>query len=149
MKYIITFIFPFIFVVLLICGCSPNQKLGGKVSFSDGTPLTCGTIIFSNDSFLARANINPDGSYDVGSLFDKDGLPPGKYKVYFVGAIQVTGKRKVVVPANPDDKNSVTNEAEEDILSSLVADKFTNRETTPLIIEVPGSRVYNITVEKP
>jgi hypothetical protein len=79
-----TFIFPLIFAVLLICGCNPNQKMGGKVSFSDGTPLTCGTIIFSNDSFLARANINPNGSYDVGSLSDKDGLPPGKYKVYSI-----------------------------------------------------------------
>jgi hypothetical protein len=139
--------------MLLFClffiGCNNQQQLGGKVSFSDGSPLTSGMIIFSNDSFLARANINPDGTYDVGSFSDKDGLPPGKYKVYIVNAVHVTGKRKVTLQANPDVKTPVKSEAEEDILSPLIAAQYTSRETTPLEIEVPGENVFNITVEKP
>ena len=134
-----------LFVILLLSGCSGNAKLGGKVSFSDGEPLTSGMIIFSNAERLARAFIKPDGTYDVGSLFDKDGLPSGKYKVYITGAVQVAGKRKVTLSG----EGGATMEGEEDILESLIAKEYTHRDTTPLEIEVPGGRVYNITVERP
>lgn len=135
--------------VMAFCGCDSNVKLGGKVSFPDGSPLTTGTIFFSNDNFLARAFINPDGTFDVGSLSDKDGLPPGKYKVYIVNAVEVTGKRTVeVTGADPDVKNAPTT-TEEDVLGPLIDEKYASRETTPLEIVVPGQNVYNITVEKP
>ena len=80
------------FVILAFVGCSQNVKLGGKVTFPDGEPLTSGMIIFSNDDFLARAEIRSDGTYDVGSLAQKDGLPPGTYRVY-ITKLQV-GKRE-------------------------------------------------------
>jgi hypothetical protein len=101
-----------------------------------GLPLTCGTIFFSNPSFLARAYIKPDGSYDVGSLSDHDGLPPGKYKVFIDGAV------KTEPDSNP--KNSFGEN-----MIFLIARKYTELETTPLEVEVPGENVYNITVEKP
>ena len=134
-----------LFVVLLLSGCSGNLKLGGKVSFPDGEPLSGGTIIFSNSERLARAFIKPDGTYDVGSLSEKDGLPPGKYKVYITGAVKVAEKRKITLIG----EGGATTEGEEDILESLIAEKYTHRDTTPLEIDVPGERVYNITVERP
>ena len=122
--------YRYIFILFLLCavvGCGNNVKLGGKVTFPDGEPLSTGMIIFSNDGFLARAEIKSDGIYDVGSLAEKDGLPPGKYKVYIIGAI----------------------EGEVDKLRSLIAPQYASRDTTPLEIEVPGQDVYNITVERP
>ena len=133
----------------LFTGCGNQQKLGGKVTFADGSPLKTGTIFFSNDSFLGRAFIHSDGTYDVGSFAEKDGLPPGKYKVYITGAVEVTGTTKRKETTVGEDGKSRTIEIEEEILSSLIADKYANRDTTPLEVEVPGDRVYHIQVEKP
>ena len=135
-----------LFVVILLTGCGSNLKLGGKVVFPDGKPLETGTIIFSSDSVLARAYLKADGTYDVGSLSEKDGLPPGKYKVYITGAVKVAGKRKVTLTGG---EGGTTTEGEEDILESLIHEKYLSRDTTPLEIEVPGQNVYIITVERP
>ena len=69
-----------LFLALLLTGCGDKEKLSGKVVFSDGQPLTTGTIYFTNDHFTARAHLRTDGIYDVGSLSEKDGLPAGTYQ---------------------------------------------------------------------
>jgi hypothetical protein len=120
----------------MLSGCSDNVKLRGTVVYPDGEPLTCGTIYFSKQDYLARAFIRQDGSYDVGSLSNKDGLPPGKYKVYITGAVKGD--------ADPDSQNALGEK-----VTLLIAPKFMSEETTPLEIEVPGENVYNITVERP
>jgi len=117
-----------LFIVLLLTGCSDKEKLSGKVVFPDGEPLTTGTIYFTNDNFTARAHLRTDGTYDVGSLSQKDGLPPGTYKVHISGAIE----------DNADET-----------IRPLIAPEFASHTTTPLSIMVPGERVYNITVERP
>ena len=115
-----------LFIILLLTGCSDKKELSGRVVFSDGQPLTMGTIYFTNDNFTARAQIRNDGSYDVGSLSEKDGLPAGSYKVHLIVMEMKNGK--AVIPIAPE---------------------FTSDTTTPLSITVPGERVYNITVERP
>jgi hypothetical protein len=114
-------------VLLLLTGCGGNAQLGGKVSFSDNEPLTVGTIYFTNDHFTARAHIRPNGTYDVGSLSERDGLPPGTYKVHISGAI-----------VEKDGKET-----------SLISAEFASSKTTPLSITVPGERVYSVIVERP
>jgi hypothetical protein len=121
-------------LLILLAGCGDKQKLGGKVVYPDGEPLSTGTIFFSNSEFLARAHIHSDGTYHVGSLSTKDGIPPGKYKVYISGAVVLIPDAK-----NPGKEN----------IQPLIAPKFSSEETTPLEIEVPGEKVYNITVERP
>ena len=123
-----------LFILLLLTGCSDKIKLGGKVTFPDGEPLGVGMIFFSKDDYLARANLKPDGTYDVGSLGEKDGLPPGTYKVHISGALEV-----ITDPKNPEQED----------WRSLIAMQFTSLETTPLTVTVPGEKVYNIVVERP
>jgi len=118
-----------LFVVFLFTGCnSGKEKLSGRVVFPDGEPLTVGMIYFTNDHFTARAQLRSDGSYDVGSLAEKDGLPAGTYKVHISGAIEVNSDGSEI---------------------PLVAREFAADTTTPLTITVPGERVYNIEVERP
>jgi hypothetical protein len=117
-----------LFIVLLLSGCGGQEKLSGRVAFSDGQPLTTGTIYFTNDNYTARAHLRSDGTYDVGSLSQKDGLPPGTYKVHISGAIE----------DNADET-----------IRPLIAAEFASESQTPLSITVPGERVYNITVERP
>lgn len=123
-----------IIAVCLFSGCGDNQKLTGKVVFSDGEPLTTGTVLFSSGTFLSRSFIKPDGSFAVGSLKEDDGIPPGKYKVYITDAIEA-----VPNPKMPG----------EEMMKPLIAGKYASRDTTPLEIEIPGEKVYNITVERP
>ncbi|MDR2115897.1 MAG: hypothetical protein LBP87_05910 [Planctomycetaceae bacterium] len=150
--------FP-LFLLLLITGCSNHVKLSGKVTYSDGEPLKTGIIMFSKPDFLARANIRPDGTFDVGSLSSKDGLPPGKYKVFITGAIDAvsviekdSGNKNSSPNSNPKSnaKNAMGEQTpEKESFKSLIAAKYAAEETTPLEIEIPGENVYNIIVERP
>ncbi len=120
---------------LLVSGCGNKQKLGGRVVFSDGEPLGIGTVFFSNENFLARAHLKSDGTYDVGSLSDKDGLPPGTYKVFITDAIET-------IRVGPEVKQTES-------FKPLVARKFCSAQTTPLTITIPGEKTFEITVERP
>ena len=125
--------FGFLCIVFLITtGCGDKIPLGGKVTFPDGEPLGVGMIFFAKDGYLARATLNPNGSYDVGSLGQKDGLPAGTYKVYFYGTMV-------------RDENSKSGSE----YRSLVAQEYISEKTTPLTVTVPGNKVYNIVVERP
>lgn len=123
---------PILAVMLL--GCGPNQKLTGSVRFSDGEPLTSGTIVFESDTFLARSFIRNDGSFDVGSLKEGDGIPPGRYKVYITGAVE-----SVPDPKTPEGES----------LIPLVTPEYIQKNRTTLEIEIPGEKVFDITVERP
>ena len=123
MKYFIYVLF----LTLLLTGCSDKEKLSGRVVFPDGQPLTMGTIYFTNSNYTARAHLRADGTYDVGSLSDKDGLPAGTYKVHISGAVEMKDGKE----------------------TSLISPEFASESKTPLSITVPGERVYNITIERP
>ncbi|MGL4942626.1 MAG: hypothetical protein ACRC46_05490 [Thermoguttaceae bacterium] len=79
----------FVYVVccLVACGvlgCNNRVPLEGKVVFSDdGSPITSGTICFTDGKQMARGTINPDGTFTMGFLGAADGMPPGRYTVYF------------------------------------------------------------------
>ncbi|MGL4594301.1 MAG: hypothetical protein ACRCUY_06190 [Thermoguttaceae bacterium] len=83
-------------VVLVLSGCGGDKlHMSGKVTYSDdGSPLTTGMVCFETPSYLARGELKPDGTYIIGSLSEKDGLPAGTYKVYVSGAQKATGEIK-------------------------------------------------------
>lgn len=119
-------------VVLLLSGCGDsNQRLTGKVTFSDGEPLTVGTVVFSTSALISRANIRPDGTFKTGTHKDGDGIPPGTYKVFIIGA---------VVP-DPGDSSGMGT-------LPLVAKEFTSEAMTPFTVTIPGSKTYDIVVER-
>ena len=113
-------------------GCSPNQRTSGKITFPDGEPLTAGTVIFAKEGFISRSFVKPDGSYDISSVKEGDGVPPGTYKVYVINAM---------AKVDPNDP-------ENDAMKALVDAKFTSETTTPLEITVPGDKVFDFTVDR-
>jgi hypothetical protein len=124
-------------VVLLLSGCNDSkQKLTGKVTFSDGEPLTVGTVVFSTSSFMSRAAIKPDGTFKVGTYKAGDGIPPGTYKVSIFDAYASAegSAGAALVSGMP--------------LTPLVAKEFTSEATTPLSITIPGTKTFNIVVER-
>jgi hypothetical protein len=67
-------------------GCGSGlQPVRGKVTYPDGTPVTEGTVVFESTeaekAVTARGQIQPDGSYELGTHRPGDGAPPGKYRV--------------------------------------------------------------------
>jgi len=69
--------------VLASCiGCgSPNIKAHGIVQFEDGTPLTCGIVVFATPQLQYTGRIEQDGTFQLGGLVAKGGLPIGAYTV--------------------------------------------------------------------
>jgi len=76
-------------LLVIALGCSNNVPLRGTVLFSDnGEPVPRGLIMFESSNFMARGEIQSDGTFVVGSLRARDGMPPGDYRISIVGAIE-------------------------------------------------------------
>ncbi|MDR1957999.1 MAG: hypothetical protein LBQ54_02975 [Planctomycetaceae bacterium] len=119
-------------LVLSATGCgNGNVGLGGKVTFTDGTPLTVGEIYFETDTFMARGELKEDGTYVVGSVKEGDGIPKGIYRVSIVADKMV-----------PDKAGGMM------LPESLVAEKYRHGTTSGLTVEipVPGNK-FDVTVE--
>jgi hypothetical protein len=122
----------------LVSGCGGDKvSLKGKVTFKeDGTPLTCGMVCFETDTFAARGPLTSDGTYQVTSVKKNDGIPKGSYKVFIFGA-----------EAAVENPSGGMREARS---VPLVAQKYTNRDTSGLTFEVDGTtKEFNFEVEKP
>ena len=87
-------------LVLITVGCGDNKvQLSGKVTYSDdGTPLGVGTVGLTTETYSARGVLAQDGTYTVSSVNPKDGLPPGKYRVYISGAHRAIDRGPDEVP---------------------------------------------------
>ena len=133
------------FRIILVCGslclaaCSHTDPIGktypvkGKV-YLDGELLQAGSVGFfpaeqseGAPAFEAAGRIKEDGSYEL-STRGKPGALLGKYKVTVISQTK----------AEPNRPESFT---------SLVPKEYTNKETTPLIVEVvkkPDEAKYDL-----
>ena len=131
MKKIIAILF--VAAALSVTGCGTNVSMYGKVTFEDGTPLDMGMVVVENQQVMARGEIQSDGSYVIGSVAKKDGLPPGQYTVYITGAAKQIGNKP-----NGDALREL-----------LVEKKFTMPDQSKLSIDIKKATKYDITVTKP
>ena len=117
-----------LFLALLVfAGCGGNVNLKGKVLFSDDkSPVSVGTICFETDTFLARGDLKPNGTFVVGSLRSRDGLPPGTYRVYFSGVHEALGY----------------DSAGQAIYKPLIDTKLANGSTSGITLDVTSSTKY-------
>jgi hypothetical protein len=72
------------------CGCGSQSEhpetvpVQGKVIFN-GQPVPRGTITFQpDDGQTATGEIQPDGTYRLGTFAEKDGAVPGHHKVMII-----------------------------------------------------------------
>ena len=132
---------------LLFIGCSDNVQIRGTVTFTDGTPLTLGSVIFENENatFSARGNIQPDGSFRMGSISERDGLPRGEYVVYISGAMQEGA------PVRFQDISGGVSGLQATTMSipsfvPLIAPEYSSAATSPLRFTVERSATFDIVV---
>ncbi len=133
-------------ILFFIVGCG-DPSVSGKVTLSDGTPVTTGKVYFENGGFAATGTINKDGSYRIGKNKDGDGVPRGQYKIAIMGAI---------INSFPDEPDNTQNVKMGGLIvrkpvtfQNLVHPKYTSVNTSGLEIEVKGSMKHDIVVEPP
>jgi len=117
--------------LLIFTGCNKHVGLSGKVIYSDDkSPVPTGTVCLETDTFLARGNIRPDGTFVVGSVKQTDGMPPGKYRVSISDAQRIIGQ----------DENG------DEIYEPLIDAKFTDSATSGITIDIT-STTRNFVIE--
>jgi len=83
-----SFLFFGLALLVSCAGCGEAQiKAHGTVEFSDGSPLTAGIVVFTTPQLQYTGMIGQDGSFQLGGLVEKGGLPAGSYKVSIQNAI--------------------------------------------------------------
>ena len=133
-----------ILIVLMAVGCGRNAKVTGKVTFPDGSPLTVGKVVFETESFVATGPLLPDGSYTLGSIKAKDGVPPGTYRVAIAGAMQAGATKNMTAGSG-----NVSTTVPMTFYSPAVAKKYTSAETSGITCEVKKSMTFDFQVEPP
>jgi hypothetical protein len=124
---------------LLGCGTS-NQRVSGKVTFEDGTPLTSGEVIFAlgdSEEYFAKGKIGSDGTYTlhehvIGKESGKSGCKSGEFKVFIAGT--------------STHKTQENNEKKPELIRTDIIDQnYAQRDKTPLKATVPGG-VYDFKI---
>lgn len=113
-------------------GCGSKVSVQGTVRFEDGTPLKTGTVHFESPDSSARGELNADGHYVLESTKSKDGVLPGTYRVYIMGASE-----SGYGPGNQWSSKP------------LIDSKFQSPDTSQLACEVSGKTTYDIKVTAP
>jgi hypothetical protein len=130
---------PLVLGALVGCAGGKNQvPVKGKVTLN-GTPLASGSVSYHPDEakgtrsqVLAVGPINEQGEYAL-SASNKEGCPPGHYKVTVNAG----------VPSDPKNQYSLP--------KSIIHRKFADPRTTPLSIEVKpdaAAGAYDLVVSK-
>ena len=122
------------FLALSMIGCSDGMvRVSGKVTFSDGTPVTRGSVLFDSGIYSASGDIQPDGTYVLGALSPGGGVRPGEYIA--------------LIEKNWDDP---FDEVGNFICTFEVAPRFSSRETSNLkfTVETGKRNVFDIVVER-
>ena len=118
------------------CGCSSGRyPVNGVVHYADGVPVDAGTVVAeaSIDGELVglQANIEKDGTFQLGGVTPGDGAFPGSYRV------------AVMSPTISDAETSKGK-------TPAVDGKFSRFETSGITFEVkPEKNKLDIEVSKP
>ncbi|MDR3196376.1 MAG: hypothetical protein LBU34_00785 [Planctomycetaceae bacterium] len=133
------FIVSILWLMFCLTGCSDKIKISGTVTFSDGTPITKGNVVFDNGTESYFGTIKSDGTYVTGGNKQIEGIPNGTYKVWLA---------QTEITENISDADGHVASYN---VTQTVAKKFTSPNTTELTFEVKpdGQKTFDIVVEKP
>lgn len=130
---------------LLAVGCG-KCKVKGKVTFADGSPLTAGTVNFTDDKNLFRGEIQNDGTFEMKTFKPGDGIDPGTYKVYLTETLQFGESGRKGQTKSLDGEDSVDFEVI-GVSKATVDQKYSSAATSGLSITVEKSMTYDIVLE--
>jgi hypothetical protein len=118
-----------LFILSVVTGCGNGHvSCSGTVKYSTGEPVPEGMIFFSTPQLNYTGTIT-NGTFEVGGLKEKDGLPLGQYNIPFMGSQTVEGTDQSI---------------------PLFDSKYNNPETSGITVEVKGgtNNQFDFVVEK-
>ena len=138
-------------LLLAICavGCSNKIKVHGTVVFEDDqSPLTVGTVLLQHDTYSAKGQIQADGSFQISSIKNNDGVPPGVYRVAITGAMKWP---EAAVDMNdiPVEERVQTGRNVSMDPTPLIHPKYMSAQTSGITYDTSKDKVLNINVERP
>lgn len=139
-------LFLFLILAMFAFGCGPNNTgLTGKVTFSDdNSPLTKGIVVLDDGSYVAKGPIQPDGTFKMGFEKAGNGVPPGTYKVYIQGAVEVEPEE------HEDQDGKMISSTMLSDATFLIDKKLTARKTTDIEVTITDQdQVLDIKVDRP
>jgi hypothetical protein len=116
------------------CGSRSTAPVAGRIKFQDGSDASslAGyeiTLTPVEGKSSASGTVQPDGSFELSTVGDKDGAMPGSYKVALTPPVAADPDKPPPKPA--------------------VAAKYNDPETSGLTIDVkPGRNTPELTVER-
>jgi len=128
----------FAIILLVVSGCSGKSIVKGTVKFSDGEPLTSGSVFFQDAAGMHQffGVIQEDGSFTLGEFRDGDGIPPGQYTAWVAGV-------------NIDDYGLDENERIWRRVEIIMDRTFESPRTSGLSFDISGrNNIIEITVER-
>lgn len=133
------FIVSILWLMFCLIGCSGKTKISGTVTFSDGTPVTKGNVVFDNGTESYFGIIKNNGTYVTGGNKQIEGIPNGNYKVWLA--------QTEIIENTLGANGRVTSYK----VTQTITKKFTSLNTTELTFEVKpdGQKTFDIVVEKP
>lgn len=78
-------------LALAAAGCGSGNgtvAVTGVAKLRDGSPLPRGRVFLTGGSASASGQINPDGTFSLGTFTMTDGARPGVYTAHIVGATE-------------------------------------------------------------
>lgn len=140
-------------VAILCClpaGCSPKERMHpvkGTVRFAGGAPLTQGRVAVDlpDGKRSSWGSIRADGSFQLGTLTSNDGVPAGKYTVYFLG----TTTEPPVDESSAPGGTAGAKPAAPFVPQQLIHPRFLKKDTSGISFEVPKQLTWDIVVEPP
>ena len=151
--YCLIIVAVLLLAVVPFAGCSKNVPLKGTVVFSDdGSPITDGVICFTDGKNTARGNIEADGSFEMGFVGMRDGLPPGQYKVYFWGVGMsggISGSTPADGPMEMDAMGNLRPVQGMTMRTHVIDPKYNDADTSGLAYEITSkTRTLEIRVDR-
>jgi hypothetical protein len=130
---------PLLLMLLLLptfsVGCSPKLfNVSGKVTLTDGTPLTVGKVFFISGITQAEGTLDQSGNYSLSLQKGKSGIPAGSYQVLVTGAFFTPQKL-------------VTEDEMDTGTRPMINSIYAETETSPLNCTVPNENSYDFVVE--
>ena len=127
---------PFLAALLVaVVGCGPGRgvvPVTGIAKLKDGTPLARGHVFLTGGGENgARGQIQPDGTFRLGTFTPTDGVKPGTYTAYVLGATEEDTR-------SYDEKLNQTKPAP----PSLVDKKYDAAATSDLRVEVKPPKTH-------
>lgn len=81
------FLIGLVVVSASLAGCGDKVRVTGRVTYPNGQPLTVGQVIFTDDFYMGKSDLDKNGEYSIHTVRPNDGIKRGYYRAYITSAI--------------------------------------------------------------